>query len=186
MRKGLATIVLCCAASGAVAADNGFYLGVGASRTDFDLDGALDSKDNGLKLIAGLRLLDSFGVEASYADHGRSTLPSGIACVQVIGTNCPDTSRVDAKTTAAYAVGFLDFPVLDLFGKAGYSITATKLRTPNFPDFGDSDDKGSFAWGAGAQAHFLSLAVRAEYEQFKLLGGEKLSSVSLSFLYTFL
>lgn len=186
MRKAIATLALCCMAGGATAADNGFYLGVGGTRSDFDLDNALDSTDTGLKLTAGLRLLDSFGVEASYTDLGKATLPSGIACVALVGANCPDTSRVDAKTTAAYAVGFLDFPLLDLFGKVGYSITDSKLRTPNFPSFGDKDNKGDLAWGLGAQAHFGSLGVRAEYERFSLFGSEKVGAVSVSFLYTFL
>lgn len=188
MRAGLAitTLALCGMAANATAADNGFYLGVGAARTSFDLDSALDSKDTGFKFTAGFRLLDSFAVEANYADHGKASLPSGVACIALVGVECPDTSNVKAKTTSAFAVGFLAFPLIDLFGKAGYSITDTRLRTPNFPDFGDSDDKGSFAWGVGAQAHFLSLAVRAEYEQFKLMGNEKLSAISLSFLYTFL
>ncbi len=186
MRAGITTIALCCAAGSAVAADNGLYLGVGATRSDFNLEQTLDGKDNGLKLIAGFRLLDSFGVEVNYADHGKATVPAGVACVALVGTNCPDTSNVDAKTTSAFAVGFLDFPLLDFFGKAGFSVTDTKLRTPNFPSFGDSDKKGDFAWGVGAQAHFLSFAVRAEYEQFKLMGDEKLKTVSLSFLYTFL
>jgi hypothetical protein len=186
MRVVLATILLAGSAATATAADNGFYLGAGAARSSFDIDSALDSKDTGLKFTAGLRLLDSFGVEASYTDHGKSVLPSGIACIALVGTNCPDTTNLKAKTTAAYAVGFLDFPLLDLFGKAGYSITASKLRTPNFPSFNDNDDKGSFAWGAGAQAHFGSLGVRAEYEQTRLIGNEKLGTVSVSFLYTFL
>jgi opacity protein-like surface antigen len=186
MRAGLATIALCCVAGSAAAADNGFYLGAGAAHSDFDVENALDSKATGFKLIAGLRLLDSFGVEANYTDHGKAVLPSGVACVALVGTNCPDRTNVDAKTTAAYAVGFLDFPVLDLFGKAGFSITDTKLRTPNVPSFNDKDSSTNFAWGVGAQAHFLSLAVRAEYEQHKLIGDEKLGTVSLSFIYTFL
>jgi opacity protein-like surface antigen len=186
MRAKLATIALCCAAGSAAAADNGFYLGAGASRSDFDIASALDSKDSGFKLIAGLRLLDSFGVEANYTDHGKAVLPSGIACIALVGVDCPDTSNVSAKTAAAYAVGFLDFPLLDLFGKAGLSTTSSKLRTPNFPAFNDKDSSTDFAWGAGAQAHFGSLGVRAEYEQHRIMGNEKLGSVSLSFVYTIL
>lgn len=188
MRATLVTLAtLALGATGtAAAADNGFYLGAGATRSDFDLQSALDSKDTGMKLIAGARLLDSFGIEANYIDHGKSVLPSGIACIALVGVNCPDTTNVKAKTTSAFAVGFLDFPLIDLFGKAGYSITSSKLRTPNFPSFDDSDNKGDFAWGVGAQAHFGSFGVRAEYEQFRLIGDEKLGTVSVSFVYTFL
>ena len=45
----------------ASAADNGFYLGLGAARSDFKVGDALKSKDNGYKLIAGVRLLHLFG-----------------------------------------------------------------------------------------------------------------------------
>jgi opacity protein-like surface antigen len=93
---------------------------------------------------------------------------------------------VQAKTTAAYAVGFLDFPLLDLFAKAGLSRVNGKLNTPGQPTFSFSSDKTEFAWGAGAQAHFGSLAARVEYEQFKLFGDEKLGMVSASVIYTIL
>lgn len=186
MRTRLATIALCCAAGSAAAADNGVYLGAGAARSDFDLASALDSKDTGFKLIGGVRLLDSLGVEVNYTDHGKAVLPSGIACIALVGVDCPDTTNVSARTAAAYAVGFLDFPLLDVFGKAGLSVTSSKLRTPNLPSFNDKDSSTDFAWGAGAQAHFGSLGVRAEYEQHRIMGNEKLGSVSLSFVYTFL
>jgi opacity protein-like surface antigen len=185
MRTGLALATLCIASAAAHAADNGIYLGAGLGRSDFNFDAALKSKDTGFKLIGGVRLLDSFGVELNYADHGKASLSSGIACVAIVGQNCPATTRVDAQTTSAFAVGFLDFPLLDLFGKAGLSLSHTKLTTPGFPTFDTSDTKTKFAWGAGVQAHFGSLAARAEYEQFKLLGDQKLGMVSVSFLYTF-
>ena len=128
---------------------------------------ALDNKDTGFKAIAGLRLLDSFGVELNYADHGSASLPSGIACVALVGVNCPSTTYVDATTTSAFAVGFLDFPLLDLFAKAGVSLARGEVRTPGLPSFGFSETDTNFAWGAGAQAHFGSLGARAEYERFK-------------------
>lgn len=172
-------------ASTAMAADNGVYLGLGAGKSDFNLQGALDNTDKGLKLIAGLRLLDSFGVELNYADHGRATLPSGILCAALVGEFCPDTSRVTAKTLSAFAVGFLDFPVVDLFAKAGVSRMDGKLATPTQPAFAHKDNGTDFAWGVGAQAHFASLGLRLEFEQFRLFG-ESLRGVSASFVYTFL
>ncbi len=182
----LAAIASCCVAAAANAADNGVYFGLGAGHSDFNIDAALKNTDAGFKLIAGVRLLDSFGVELNYADHGKAGVPSGMACVALVGENCPDTSRVAAKTTAAYAVGFLDFPLLDLFGKAGLARVKGKLTTPGHPDFSFSDDDTGLAWGMGAQAHFGSLGARVEFEQFKLFGDEKLRMISASFVYTFL
>jgi len=168
------------------AADNGFYFGVGVGRSDFDLESALKNTDTGYKLIAGVRLLDSFGVELNHASHGKASLPSGIACIALVGVNCPATSTVEAKTTAAYAVAFVDFPLLDLFGKAGLARTDGKLDTPGLPSFRFSDNNTDFAWGVGAQAHFASFALRAEYEQFKLFDDRKVGMISASFVYTFL
>jgi len=186
MMKRTMALAACCIGASANAADNGFYLGLGAGRSDFNLESALDNADTGLKLIAGIRLLDSFGVELNYADHGKASIPSGIACIALVGVNCPDTTNVKAKTTAAYAVGFLDFPLLDLFGKAGLAKVGGKLSTPGQPTFNFSNDDTDFAWGAGAQAHFGSLGARVEYEQFKLFGDQKLRMVSASLVYTFL
>jgi opacity protein-like surface antigen len=173
-------------AATAQAADNGFYVGAGVGRSKFDLQSALKSTDTGFKLTAGLRVLDSFGVEASLADHGNASLPSGVACVALVGTNCPDVTRVSSRTAAAFAVGFLPFPTMDLFAKVGVGYADGKLHTPGIPAFGRSDSKTDLAWGFGAQAHFGSLAARGEYEQFQFIAGRKVGTVSASLLYTFL
>jgi opacity protein-like surface antigen len=186
MLARFAVAASCCLAGAAHAADNGVYFGLGAGHSDFNIDSALKNTDTGLKLIGGVRLLDSFGVELNYADHGKASVPSGIVCVAIVGENCPDTSRIKAKTTTAYAVGFLDFPLLDLFGKAGLAKVNGKLTTPGQPDFSFSDKDTSLAWGVGAQAHFGSLAARVEFEQFKLFDDQKLHVISASFIYTIL
>jgi opacity protein-like surface antigen len=185
MVRRLAVLIATCVAGTAGAADNGVYLGIGAERSDFNIGGALDNTDKGLKLIGGVRLLDSFGVELNYADHGKATVPSGIVCAAIVGENCPDTSRVSAKTLSAFAVGFLDFPVLDLYAKAGVARMDGKLSTPNQPAFSYKDNDTNLAWGVGAQAHFASLGVRVEFEQFKVFG-EPLRTISASFVYTIL
>jgi opacity protein-like surface antigen len=184
------TALLACtgalAGAAAQAADNGIYLGAGVSQNDYGLRGALDDRDTGYKLIAGLRLLDSFGLELNHADHGKARLPSGVACVALVGVDCPDTTYMDATTTTGYAVGFLDFPLVDLFAKAGLSYTDARVRTPGLPEFGASDSSTNFAWGAGAQLHLGSLGLRAEYERLRGFDGRSLGVVSASFVYTFL
>lgn len=172
------------AATPALAADNGFYLGAGLGRSSFDLRQSLDDSDTGYKIIGGMRLLDSFGVEVNYADHGNARLPSGLACVTLVGANCPAEASLDAKTASAFAVGFLDFPLVDLFAKAGLSYTDSSLRVRNLTGFGDSDKSANFAWGVGAQAHLGSFAVRAEYERFKVFDDRKLESITASLVYT--
>lgn len=185
-------IGLCCVASFAQAADNGIYLGAGVGQSEYGLDNPFDAKPSddeatGYKLIAGWRLLDSFGLEASYQDHGDATLPSGIVCAQFITVPCPDRSEFTAKTLSAFAVGYLDFPLVDLFAKAG--VTSWEFdghSTSAFPNF-DVDEEGSdFAWGAGVQVHFGSLGARLEYERFNIIRDEHVGAVSLSVIWTFL
>jgi opacity protein-like surface antigen len=186
MIRPLALLALCLATGSAMAADNGLYLGAGLGRSDFNLDAPLDSKDTTWKAIAGVRLLDSFGVELNYTDFGKASVSSGVACIALVGANCPSTTRVEGNALSAFAVGFLDFPVIDLFGKVGLARGNAKLRTPGFPAFSASDSSTDLAWGAGVQAHFLSLAVRAEYERYKIFGDTAVNLGSLSFIYTFL
>jgi opacity protein-like surface antigen len=173
--------VLLAATSLAQAADNGFYLGVGAGQTHFKIDGALDDNDVGYKAIIGLRLLDSFGVELNYADLGEARLATGIVCVT---TPCPTAATVSTRTASAFAVGFLDFPIVDLFAKAGLAYTDSSLKLTGISNSLASDRSTDFAWGAGVQAHFLSFAVRAEYERFE--SDNKPSLLSASVIYTFL
>jgi len=175
-----------------LAADNGFYLGAGVLQSQYGLSnpgnlGPFDDEDTGYKLIAGFRPLDSFGVELNYADHGNATAPSGIVCVQLITVPCPFESELEAKTLSAFAVGYLDLPLVDLFAKAGatsWDLDVNSLSVNS--GFAASEDGTEFAWGAGAQVHFGSLGLRLEYEQLNIIKDEKLGTVSLSFIYTFL
>src|SRR5262245_45525301 len=100
MKFRSALLSLCLVTTAATAADNGFYLGAGAARSKFDLDDALDAKDTGFKLIAGARLLDSFGVELNYTDFGKATIP-GASCPALTGSTCPGPATVEGTATTA-------------------------------------------------------------------------------------
>jgi hypothetical protein len=184
---------LCFVAGLAQAADNGFYLGVGATQSEYGLanPGAalpFDDSTNGYKLIAGFRLLDSFAIEANYIDHGSATVPSGIVCMQFITVPCPTTTSLAAENLSGFAVGFLHFPVVDLFAKAG--VSSWKLdghSTGGFvPTFRINESGTDLAYGAGLQLHFGSLGARLEYERFEFAQSQALDAISLSFMYTFL
>ncbi len=171
----------------AQAADNGIYLGAGYAQSDYGLDNPLDAddfddEDSGFKVIAGWRPLDNFGVELNYIDHGDARLPAS-ACVPLIGVPCPDSATLGAETLSGFAVGYIDFPVIDLFAKAGVTSWQIDGRSGTF---GFDDDDLDFAWGAGIQARFGSLGARLEYEQFPIIEDEELGTISLSFTYTFL
>ena len=173
------------------AADNGIYLGVGYAQSEYGLDNPanapeFDDEDGGYKLIAGWRPLDNFGVELNYIDHGDATVPAGVACIALVGAPCPGTTGLEAQTLSGFAVGYIDFPLIDLFAKAGITSWQFDGRTPNFPDFDIDESETDFAWGAGIQARFGSLGARLEYENFSIIEDEELGTISLSFTYTFL
>lgn len=192
MLRITALVGLCLSAGLSQAADNGVYAGAGILQSQYGLSNPgdlepFDDEDSGYKLILGFRPFDSFGVELNYADHGEATVPSGIVCIQLINAPCPDETGLEAKTLSAFAVGYLDFPLIDLFAKVGATAWEFKGRsTPAFPAFSIDEDGTEFAWGAGVQAHFGSLGLRLEYERLNIIEDEKLGTVSLSFIYTFL
>jgi hypothetical protein len=173
-----------CAAGTAQAADPAFYLGGGKTSNKFHVDGTTDSRDGGFKAIGGVSWHDRLDLEFSHADHGRATLPSGIACIALVGVDCPDTTHFGAKSTSAFAVAKLG-DEFALIGKAGFSFVESRLRTPGMPGFGTKDTHVDLAWGIGAQAQIGRLAIRAEFERFRLLRDRRLQAASLSFLYTF-
>ncbi len=170
------------------AADNGIYLGAGYAQSEYGLDDPtnapeFDDEDGGYKLIVGWRPLDNFGVEMNYIDHGDATLPGGDACIALVGVPCPGATDLEAKTLSAFAVGYIDFPLIDLFAKAG----ATQWQFDGSSgDFSFDDDDVEFAWGVGVQARFGSLGARLEYENFSIIEDEEIGTISLSLTYTFL
>ncbi|MGH8204292.1 MAG: porin family protein [Steroidobacteraceae bacterium] len=156
----------------AQAADNGIYLGAGYVQSDYGLEdpniGDFDDEDSGYKLIAGWRVIDNFGVEVNYIDHGDATV---------------GPARLGAETISGFAVGYIALPVVDLFAKAGATSWQVDARSNGISV--DEDDL-DFAWGVGVQARIWSLGARLEYEQFPIVDDEKLDTISLSFTYTFL
>jgi hypothetical protein len=158
------------------AADNGFYLGAGLTRSRIDDIGpGLDFEDDSFKLIAGFRPLDVFSVEFNYIDLGKDAASVGPIGVQV-----------DSKAYAAFAVGYLPLPLVDLYAKAGVARWESNARATGF-SVGDLDDSGTeFAYGAGIQARLGSLAARLEYERFDIADTDGAELISLGVTWTFL
>ena len=193
MLRFITLLGLCFVAGLAQAADNGFYVGAGVVQSEYGLanPGAalpFDDKTSGYKLIVGWRPLDSFGVEASYVDHGDATVPSGIVCIQFITVPCPASTSLTAETLSAFAVGYLDLPLVDLFAKVG--VNSWKFDGHSIggfvPVFRVNESGTELAYGAGIQVRFGSLGARLEYERFNIVKDEGLDTVSLSLTYTFL
>ena len=171
----LGALSLAAIAPQAAAADNGFYLGAGITQTQFDIDdigeGELD--DNSFKIIAGFRPLNWLAVEANYID---------------LGSLDEDGVELDTSALTVSALVLKEFAVIDIFARLGMANWRADASVQGFP--GVDDDGWEPVFGAGIGAHFGSLGVRAEYEQFSADLFDELdsdiSTISLSFTYTFL
>lgn len=172
-------------ANAVYAADNGFYVGGGVTRTSMDTgsdfvqaapDFSIDDDDNGYKIIAGMRPLDWFAVEANYVDFGSVT--AGDTALN---------GEFELTGIDVFAVGFLAAPFIDLYGKVGAIRWDADSRIAGSGlDFSDSDSGTDFAYGAGVQASLGSLAGRLEYERFEVDGTEEVAMITLGVTFTFL
>ena len=170
------------------AADNGIYLGASLSRSSIDTEAdffgfSYKDDDMAYKFIGGVRPFKALAIEANYIDFGsivyddRGTVADGVR------------SEFAAKAIDASAVVFVGGPFIELFGKVGlvYWDADTVLQGGlSGVDLRDSDSGADFAWGAGAQASFSSLAVRLEYENFDMSDADKVELWSLGLTWTFL
>src|SRR5918994_2474543 len=148
----------------ALAADNGFYLGLASSdvSSDYELGPAAvaDADDErGFKGIVGFRPLDSFAIEANYVDLGETRVPLGLACVT---TPCPTEAQIDSQAISVSAVGLIALPLVDLFARVGYA----RWESDVAPFATGEQDGGDATYGAGAQVRLGSFALRLEYERF--------------------
>jgi len=147
-----------------------FYAGGGLSKDKVDgianAGVPFDDLDKtSWKLLAGVRPVRVFAVEADYLDLGNrtDTFINGV------------TTHADAKAWAGYGVGFLPLPVpwLDVFGKAGvarWRLDASQSagQFPPSSFFAISDRGTEFAWGLGAQALLRNIGARLEWERFEI------------------
>jgi hypothetical protein len=169
----------CVAAPGAaLAADNGFYLGLASSEVSSDYavsaassSGAAD--DRGLKAIVGFRPLDSFAIEANYVDMGETNLAVAFP---------PSTLTIDSEALSVSAVGLIALPFVDLYGRVGVSRWESEASLLG----GAQKETGTDpTYGAGAQFRVGSFALRFEYERFEI-EDDSSDLVSIGFTYTFL
>jgi hypothetical protein len=174
MRKAILATALLLASSATWAADNGIYLGASLGQANIELDRNttgldLDGDDTGFKLIAGIRPLDWFGIEASYVNFGE--VKQGPLSVEGDGIT-------------GFGVFFLPVGPVDLFAKGGVISFDTDVK---FRDLGNVRNDGTdFAYGVGVQFRLLSLSVRAEYEMFEIDDVDDANMLSIGLTYTFL
>jgi hypothetical protein len=174
MRKAILATALLLASTASMAADNGIYLGasLGQANTELDRDTGLDldGDDTGFKIIAGIRPLDWFGIEASYVNFGE--VESGPLSVESDGIT-------------GFGVFFLPVGPVDVFAKGGVISFNTDINRQNVGTV-FRDDGTDLAYGVGVQFRLLSLGVRAEYEMFDIDNVKDANMLSIGVTYTFL
>ena len=167
----------------AFAADNGIYVGLASSDVSSDYGvGAVASgpvdDDGGFKAIVGFRPLDSFAIEANYADLGDTRVPLGLACVT---TPCPAEVSIDSRAVSVSAVGLFALPLVDLYARVGVARWESK-ETSFLAQRSEGTDP---TYGAGAQVRVGSFALRMEYERLDF-DDDSADLLSIGFTYTFL
>ena len=169
--------------SGAMAADNGIYLGAGVVQSQIDVDTGpstsslkFDGDATRYKLIVGVRPLDWLAFEANYIDFGTIDTPA----------SAPPTLQATMKLKGydAFAVALYEVALVDIYAKAGVVRWDQSFRSFS-SSLGNFDDSGfDFAYGAGVQFHLGSLAVRGEYEKFNT-DSVDVGAASVSVTWTF-
>jgi hypothetical protein len=173
MRKAILATALLLASTATMAADNGIYFGASIGDANIDIDQGLaqvDSDDTGWKVIAGIRPLDWFGVEASYVNFGEAE-------------DGPLAANADG--ISAFGVFFVPAGPVDVFVKGGLISFDTSVEVDGLGDI-YREDGTDLAYGVGVQFRLLSLAVRAEYEKFDIDDVEDANMLSIGVTYTFL
>jgi len=182
--RSLLVLASLIAPGAASAADNGIYVGLASSDVSSGYAlGAFASgqpvdDDRGFKAIVGFRPLDSFAIEANYADLGDTRVPLGLACVT---TPCPSELSIDSRAVSVSAVGLFALPLVDLYARVGVSRWESKETSFSAQTTEGTDP----TYGAGAQVRVGSFALPMEYERFDF-DDDSADLVSIGFTYTFL
>ncbi|MCU0977195.1 MAG: outer membrane beta-barrel protein [Steroidobacteraceae bacterium] len=175
MRKSVPAgllVALALAASPAIAADNGIYLGAGVGASGIEDDEVdFDADATGYKVIAGWRFLDWLAVEGNYVDFGSAD-----------DTVLDERIEAEADGLSLSALVFLPIGPVDLFGRVGVVDWSADVSSVSFGDF--DDDGTDLTYGVGAQFRLGSLGLRAEYERFEL-GDSDVDMISVGVTWTF-
>jgi hypothetical protein len=167
-------------------ADNGPYVGIGATQVELDdISGEDLHLHNSIpKLIGGFRFADFFGVEVNYANLGAQD-------ATLLGTNAlgfiHGFAHADASQFSTYAMGYLPLPFADLFAKAGLMRwqLASNAEIGGTSLYSINSNGVAFAWGLGGQVTFGPFAPRLEWEHSNVpyTGGLNMWTLGLTFTF---
>jgi hypothetical protein len=174
----LASVLATAAVSSVPAADRGLYVGAGvtqAARRDIGRVSGLDLSDTRYKIIAGVRPLDVFAVEANYVDLGSASTSAG----QVVA------AQAHPHAIAAYGGVFLPIPLVDLYAKGGVARWKVSGQSTPVALFRLDDAGAQFAYGAGGSLSASRAAARPEYARFELPHASNINLYSPAATYAF-
>ena len=190
------------AMSSAFAAEEGFFLGVGAGQSTMkaESDNAvgvpkikLDESDNAYKFYGGLNFTKWFGIEGGYIELGNQNQSESFP---VVMTGNPDKIEAEVRPTAGRALACCTCrsatstcsPKSVALRRTSMSRRRCIFRTgaagTNEHD-SSSEGNGMMAYGAGAMYNFGHWAIRAEYEAYDVDKLDDLYAVTGSLQYTF-
>jgi hypothetical protein len=174
-------------------ADNllGLYAGAGIGESTVRSDNGFDPyypddshpHHTAFKGIVGIRPIPFVGAEAEYIDFGHDSSADGY----YDGHGRANYEDSHPKAGVLSAVGYLPLPFVDVFVKGGVARLETNLNSYSGTVCTESTSgelcgepvlsrqhawETKAAYGAGVQAHFLSLGVRAEYERISSSFGD--------------
>jgi len=192
----IAMVTTCVASASALAGDPlNPYVGASVGESEIRRDGSywpdFNEQHFAWKVIAGIRPISPVGAELEYIDFGNPNA----------GPNYNFSSaNSDAKAAALFGLGYLPLPVpfLDIYGKLGVARlhSKTTATVPGLCPPGafcpvqamailqQNQWSTDLAYGAGTQAKFGAIAVRAEYERISASGGNP-DIFSLGVTWTF-
>lgn len=166
----------------------GLYVGAGVGESHVRNEVSSIANVNGFiqnhtgwKALIGIRPISFLGAELEYADFGHP----GVSGAQTLIPGIIYNENVSQKAGSAFGLLYwpLPVPILDLYGKAGVSRLQTVVNAsvtcvapvatcvPNPVTYHQDSTNTRFAYGAGVQAKFLNLGVRAEYERISAPAG---------------
>lgn len=169
----LAFALLAVSAVARAAGPPGLYVGASLGAADIrstDVPLTFAGTDFGWEIFVGARPLSFAGVELTYMDFGHATapLPPPNFAVTFFGDN------LKQRAAAAFGMGYVPLPVplWELYGKLGIARLDARAQVESVIGFYDGSRNVSqnqwntdFAYGAGVQAKFGRLSLRAEYER---------------------
>lgn len=173
------------------AGDAGWYAGLSAGRTDFDVScsdlagigfvGSCDDDDTGWKVYGGYQFTKNWGLEFGYVDFGELDVKGTILGIPATAKAEVDGWTLSGVGTLPFTDNFSGFAKLGLI-RAEADIKATVGGVTV------SDDDSSTEWTAGLGVKYdftKNVSLRAEWERFNDLGDDDADLLSVGLVFKF-